>query len=280
VTDAPPTPGQLKTLIAGVFDRAAATYDSVGVDYFGVIARRLVELAGVREAEYVLDVGCGRGAAAFAAAEAVGPHGRVVATDLAPLMVTLTGDEARERGLDQVTAQLGDAEAPDFGDAEFDVVLASLVVFFLPDPAAALGRYRRLLRAGGRLALATFPEQPDGPWSEVAGLLQSRLPGGKAPNRPGDAGPLASPESLAAALRDAGFAASESRTEPFETTFASLDQWWTWAWSQGQRAALERVPADELNAFRAECESRLAPLVREDGSVPLTQYVTYTVATA
>ncbi len=84
---ADPTPEQMKAGVAGVFDRAAATYDQVGVDFFRPIGRFLVSRTAPRPGERILDLGCGRGASALPAAEAVGPTGAVLATDLAPTMV-------------------------------------------------------------------------------------------------------------------------------------------------------------------------------------------------
>ncbi len=277
MTDAP-SPDQRKILIAGVFDRASETYDHVGVEYFGAFGRRLVELAGVAPGESVLDVGCGRGAVSFAAAEAVGADGSVLGVDLAPGMVQRAAEAAAALGLDNLTFRIGDAEAPE-AEGPFDVVLGGLIIFFLPDPATALRNYRALLRDGGRLGLTTFPPQPENGWSKVAHRIQSYLPGGKNLARP-QTGPLSSPEAFEAALRDAGFAGVRSVTEPFDTTFDSPEHWWTWAWSQGQRAALEQVPDADLDAFRDECFATLRSEADPDGRLRLRQYVTYTVATA
>jgi len=272
-----PTPADRKAAIAAVFDRSSATYDQVGVDYFSAFGRRLVERAGVRPGEHVLDVGSGRGAVTFAAADAVGPSGSVVGIDLAPGMVERASEDARSRGLAHVSFRVGDAESPDV-TGTFDAVLAGLVVFFLPDPMLALRNYRALLRPGGRLGLTTFPPQPDGAWANVGKALQRYLPGMKQTARP-DEGPLSSPEALAAALEEVGFASSATEVEPFDTEFRDADQWWSWAWSHGQRAALERVPAGEVEDVRAECVELLRPETRPDGSITLRQYIAYTVAT-
>lgn len=263
-----------------MFDRSAETYDSVGVEYFTAFGRRLVDLAGLRPGERVLDLGCGRGAVTFAAAEAVGAGGEVLALDLAPGMVRRTAEEAAARGLDHVTVRTGDAEAPDVPEgATYDAVLLGLVIFFLPDPRRALATYRGLLGDGGRLAMTTFPPQPDGGWGRVGKALQRYLPGDRSVARP-DEGPLALPESLTAALREAGFAEVRSVTESFDTAFRDRDHWWRWAWSHGQRAALERVPEDDLDTLRAEWYEILRGECDEDGALRLRQYVTYTVATA
>ena len=274
-----PTPHEHKAAVAAVFDRAAETYDSVGVDYFAAFGRRLVELTGVRPGERVLDVGCGRGAAAFAAAAAVGPDGTVLGTDLAPAMVAQAAADAAARGVANVSFAVGDAESPDLPEGTaFDAVLCSFVISFLPDPALALRNYRALLRAGGRLGLTTFRGQQSGPWKDVGTVLQ-RYAAAPSVNRP-TAGPLASRESLDAALREAGFAEVATYDETLERSFAGLDQWWRWVWSQGQRAWLERVPPDELDGLRAEAYDVLRPICAADGTLRLHQGVTYTIATA
>ena len=272
------TPAETKTAIAAVFDRASGTYDAVGVDYFAAFGRRLVELVAPRPGERVLDTGCGRGAATFPAAEAVGPDGYVLGIDLAPGMVDRAAREAAARGLTNVAFRVGDAESPEVAAGEaFDVVLSAFVIFFLPDPELAMRNYRALLRDGGRFGLTTFRGQQEGPWKDVGTVLQRHAPG-PAANRPPD-GPLASPEAREAALRAAGFTAVAAYDETLETSFADLDQWWRWVWSQGQRAWLERVPPGELDGLRAEAYDVLRPACDADGTLRLRQDVTYTVAT-
>lgn len=270
-----PTPGELKTAIAGVFDRAAETYDSVGIDYFTQFGRHLVAVSGLRPGDVVLDAGCGRGAATFPAAEAVGPDGAVHAIDLAPAMVERLAAAAPPN----VTASVGDAESPAFAPASFDAVLSGFVIFFLPDPARALRSYRALLRPGGTVALSTFPAQPPGKWAEVGTVISRYLPEAPAPGRP-DQSPVAKPEGLAAALADAGFTDVRQTTEEHEVVFRDLDQWWAWVWSHGQRGPLERIPADRLDDAQAELYALLGADVAPGDPLVLRQRVTYTRATA
>ncbi len=70
-----------RSAVVGVFDRAAATYDRVGVDLFGPIAERLVEELDPRPGKRLLDVGCGRGAVLLRAAARVGPSGTLDGVD-------------------------------------------------------------------------------------------------------------------------------------------------------------------------------------------------------
>jgi len=74
--------------IAGVFSRAAATYDTV-IPFFARFGAGLVERAPILPGDRVLDVGCGRGATLLPAAGRVGPTGTVLGVDLAPDMIVL-----------------------------------------------------------------------------------------------------------------------------------------------------------------------------------------------
>jgi ubiquinone/menaquinone biosynthesis C-methylase UbiE len=202
--------------VAALFDRLAAGYDQTGVPYYAVIARGLVDRLHVRPGEQVLDVGAGRGAATFPLADAVGEGGRVDAIDVAPGMVEhLARDTAH---LPQVRVEIGDATDPRPPGAPYDVVAASLVVFFLPDPVAALTRWRALTRPGGRLGVATF--QPwFGAWKELA-ALQPATPQQSAFD--GDAG-------VERMLSEAGYGEVRTDLGTHRITFADVEEWERWS---------------------------------------------------
>jgi ubiquinone/menaquinone biosynthesis C-methylase UbiE len=132
--------------IAGVFDRAADTYEGLRVPWFGPIAKGLVEELDVQPGERVLDLGCGRGAALLPLARAAGPTGTALGLDLAPRMVELTAQDARD--LPHVEVRVGDASAPDEPAGAYDVVSCCLVLFFLPDPPAAVRAWVPALAPG------------------------------------------------------------------------------------------------------------------------------------
>lgn len=156
-----------KSEVAAAFNSAAATYDRLGVEFFTPMGRRLVERAAPAVGDRVLDVGCGRGACVFPAAERVGPEGRVVGIDVAEAMIEEATKEAALRDAAMVELRVMDGEHPDFAPHSFDVVLGSYSVIFLPDAPTALARYAPLLSPGGRLAFTspvfsddTFPFLP------------------------------------------------------------------------------------------------------------------------
>ncbi|TMD69576.1 MAG: methyltransferase domain-containing protein, partial [Chloroflexi bacterium] len=73
-----------KEQIAGLYHRVASAYGHVGPSIFAYAGRHLVERIGMAEGTQVLDVGAGRGANLFPAAETIGPRGQVIGVDLAP----------------------------------------------------------------------------------------------------------------------------------------------------------------------------------------------------
>lgn len=120
---------------------------------------RLVALAEVTADDEVLDVGCGPGFLTSLAAQAA-PAGRAVGVDVSEPMI----EEARRRRASaNCSFVVGKAEALDFPDASFDVVLSSLAVHHIPEEARAqaFAEMFRVLRPGGRVLIADF-QPPQG----------------------------------------------------------------------------------------------------------------------
>lgn len=250
-----------KALIGGVFERAAPTYDQVGVEFFGPAARALVAATRPVTGERVLDVGCGRGASALLAARAVGPTGTVTATDIAPSMVA--GLRSQTTDLPWLSAELGDAAAPPPGP--WDVVQAGLVLFFLPDLGSALDAHRAGLSPSGRLGFTWFGEADDS-WGDVYGTVVQALPETERPPitvaREGD---FASVERLEAVLREHGFDRVATQEHRITVSLPTAHAWWDWVWSQGFRVVLEaHERLGTLEAVREQVQPMLDERQRED----------------
>lgn len=248
------SPEQRKAGIAGVFDRAAETYDQVGLEFFGPVAEALVERTAPQPGERVLDVGCGRGASALRAARAVGPGGRVHAIDLAPRMVEGLREQAGV--LPWLTVELRDAEDPPPGP--WDVVQASLVLFFLPGLGDALDRYSAALAPGGRLGLTWFGAA-DASWDEVTDAIALALPeDARPPLGVATQGPFGSVDALESLLAEHGYTAASTTELRVELAFDDPDHWWAWTRSQGMRVLVEQHEArGTLDAVRADVDRML-----------------------
>lgn len=261
--------------IVGVFDRAADTYEAVGVPWAGPIAARLVAELDARPGERVLDVGCGRGAALGPLAEAVGAGGYALGIDLAPRMVELAARDLA--GLPQAEVRIGDAGAPDLPPSSFDVVAASLVIFFLPDPAAALTSWAELLVVGGRLGVTTLGEKDPG-WTAVDRLFEPHLPAELVAARArGLRGPYSSDAGMERLFSEAGL--TKVRTVPDQVTavFHDPEQFLAFSWSHGQRSMWEAVPQGDHARLREDVLAEIDRQRDATGSVTFVQEVRHTL---
>lgn len=263
--------------IAGVFDRAADTYDDVGVPWFGPIAAGLVDELSVLSGERVLDVGCGRGAALAPLARASGPGGYALGIDLAPRMVELTARDLA--GLPQVEVRMDDASAPALPPSSFDVVASCLVLFFLPDPAGALRAWTELLVPGGRVGVTTFGDQ-DERWQAVDALFDPYLPAAMLDARTsGRRGPFASDAGVEGLLAGAGLGAVRTVHRTVEATFRDPEHFLEFSWSHGQRAMWEAVPEQEHRVLRRAVLDSVGALRDASGRITFGQDVRHTFGT-
>ena len=142
---------------ARMWGQPGAAYDGISFGLSDTISHA-VQLLWPRPGERVLDIGTGTGWAARLAARR---GARVTGVDIAPGM--LTAAERLSEGIDPRPEFVrATAEALPFDDASFDGVVSTYGVIFAEDPFAAIGEMARVLRLGGRLALATWADDPAG----------------------------------------------------------------------------------------------------------------------
>jgi len=243
-----------KDWLAGVFDRAAPTYDELAGAYHDHFGERLVAIAGVVPGERVLDVGCGRAAVVLPAAARVGDAGPdVVGVDLSSEMVRLATERVASVGA-RVDLRVGDAENLDVGAGSFDVVLCGFGVFFLPDPERAVAGFYRALVSGGRVGLSTWGAE-DERWAWEDELLADVDVGRRAVQRSFDR-----PADLEGLLRGAGFVDVSVRPEHHVVRLVDDNEWWAWKWSYSLRGLLEQLPPQRLERLRREASQHITAM--------------------
>jgi ubiquinone/menaquinone biosynthesis C-methylase UbiE len=125
---------------------------------FAQWAPLMIDIARVEEGQRVLDVACGTGVVARAAADWVGRTGSVVGLDLNPAMLEVAAGIRSD-----IEWRQGDAVNLPFGDSEFDAVLCQSALFFFPDVDAAVAEMVRVVRPGGAVAVQTYASLDDQP---------------------------------------------------------------------------------------------------------------------
>ena len=150
---------------------AAAVYEGALVPaIFAPWAPLVIDLAGPRAGERVLDVACGTGVVARLAAQRVGPTGTVVGLDLNSGMLAVAATASASGGSSSsatIDWRQGSANDMPLPDASFDVVYCQLGLQFFPDRVAALHDMRRVLAPGGRLGLMVWREIDRSPGFQV-----------------------------------------------------------------------------------------------------------------
>src|SRR6476620_10715500 len=178
--------------------------------------------------ERVLELACGPGGAGIAAAERVGPAGEVVLSDVASAMTAIAAARAAALGLANVSALDLDIESIDQPDDSYDVVLCREGLMFATDHAAAAREIVRVLRPGGRAAIAVWGPRERNPWLGLVFDAVSTELGIPTPP-PGIPGPfsLSDDGRLGDMLADAGFADVSVAAQRTPYRAASAAEWWS-----------------------------------------------------
>jgi SAM-dependent methyltransferase len=227
----------------------------------------LLHAAAVGPGDRMLDVACGTGVVARAAAERVAPDGKVTGVDLNPAMLAVARRVAPE-----IDWRQGDVAALPFGDRAFDVVSCQAAMFFFHDPTGALSEMGRVTRPGGRVVVQSFSSlsaQPAyGPWVDMV----ARFAGPDAVELLGTYWAQGDPEIMGGRCADAGLRVTAEHQHTRPAYFPSIQ---TMVLTEVNATPLrDRLDQADLDRILAESHEVLGQFV-QDGRlvIPLAGYV-------
>jgi enediyne biosynthesis protein CalE5 len=192
---------------SGLIDRSA-----------GKESERLVEMAGVKEGDRVLDVAAGYGEPSLTAARKVGPQGSILATDISAEMLEFGRKRAAENGVENIEFMQSDGISLDFPAESFDAAVSRWGIIFEPDGEGTAAKVRGFLKPGSRFAISSWGPPDRVPFIAIAmktAMQKLDVP----PPPPGTPGPLSrpTPEAIGGLLEGGGF--SDVEVEELEVTF-------------------------------------------------------------
>jgi SAM-dependent methyltransferase len=236
------------------------------------VSHWMVDAIDPQPGHRVLELAAGPGDTGLLAAELIEPGGTLISSDVVDEMVDQARARAAELGISNVEFRTIDAEWIDLPTAHVDGVLARWGYMLLADPAAALRETRRVLRPGGRLALAAWADPQDNLWASAPRAELAAM-GAVDPPDPGapDMFAFRDPQHIVDLLEETGFGDIVVEQVEIVYRYASLDDWWDTSLEISAilaRAVGALTPA-QRDDLRDAVDARLAQYVAEDGSVAL-----------
>jgi arsenite methyltransferase len=142
-------------LVAQAFGYAADDLASLPPQAnMGLSCGNPVALAGLREGEVVVDLGCGGGLDVLLAAKRVGPTGKAIGIDMTPDMIARAKAGAVQVGATNVEFHLAQINQLPLPDASVDCVISNCVINLVPDKSQVFREILRVLKPGGRLVVS------------------------------------------------------------------------------------------------------------------------------
>jgi SAM-dependent methyltransferase len=241
------------------------------------VSHWMIEAIAPQPGERVLELAGGVGETGMLAAELVAPLGSALISDQAEAMLAGARERAQELALSNVEFAVLNAEWIDLPLASVDAALCRWGYMLMADPAAALAETRRVLRPGGRLALAVWDAIERNPWAllpaqELIERARAAPPGsGEPQEQPPGPFALGDAQRLGELLDEAGFI--EPHVEALDLVRRQRD--FTELWdttldiSRSFHDAVLSRPQEEVTDIQASLAARFAPYTAADGSLEI-----------
>lgn len=244
----------------------------------------MVDAIAPQPGHTILDLAAGIGDTGFLAADRIKPNGTLITSDFAPEMLAAAQRRAQRKGVANVRFRQMDMNVPlDQPAASVDGVLARWAYMLVNDGEAALRETRRILKAGGTVALAAWAGPDENLWS-AAPVRTLQKHGALEPDPPGAPGQFAWADRglIQENLENAGFVEYTIEAIEFHMRYDDFDDWWTAVTATSARVgdADKAMDYATRSDVLAELERIAEPFEQPDGSLVIPARTWVAAATA
>jgi SAM-dependent methyltransferase len=247
------------------------------------LSAKMVDALALQPGQRVLELAAGPGDTGFMAAELIAPGGTLICSDGAEAMLAVARERATALGIHNVEFRQLELEWIDLTTAEVDAVLCRWGIMLVVDSEAAAQEIRRVLKPGGRAAIAVWDDPARNPWTTISSQALIEL-GFAAPPEPGEPGmfKLAGEGVLQELLLSAGLIDVRVTPVSMERRFDTVDQYLaeTLAMSSRFRSTYRELELEQQTALKRRIGRDLKPFTADDGSLALPGSSLVAVASA
>ena len=266
-------PGDQRADLREGWEHAASGWGAVAdrIQAWAVgVSATMVDALALQPGERVLELAAGPGDTGFMAAELITPGGTLICTDGAAAMVAVARERAAAQGIANVEFRQLELEWIELPTADVDAVLCRWGIMLVVDPSAAAQEIRRILRPGGRTALAVWDVPERNPWTTIPNAVMRELGHIGAPDTGGPGMfALAADGVLCELLETAGLVDVTIVPVAMQRRFPSVDAYLEETIEMSPSLRVVYAPLDE--AARAAVRERLAamalPYTGDDGAL-------------
>ena len=240
------------------------------------VSATMVDALALQPGDRVLELAAGPGDTGFMAAELIAPGGRLICSDGAEAMLTVARERAAAQAVHNVEFRQLELEWIDLPTADVDAVLCRWGIMLIVDSDAAAREIRRVLRPGGRAALAVWDVPERNPWTTIPARVMRELGHVAPPEDDGDREPpgmfkLAGDGVLAELLHGAGLVDVKVAAVAMARRFPTLEEYVAEMieMAASLRTAYEALTADQQDEVRERIGAEALPYTADDGSLTL-----------
>jgi SAM-dependent methyltransferase len=232
----------------------------------------LIEQLSLQPGQRLLELAAGPGDTGFLAAELIVPGGTLITSDATEGMLAVARERAQQFGVKNVEFKQLQIEWIDLPTASVDAIVCRWGYMLTVDPAAGMSEARRVLKPGGRFAIAVWAPAPDNPWATIP--TNAFVEGGYL-DPPDRGGPgmfaLADPDVLQQMLENAGFVEVVIDSIEITRAFDAFDEYWdeTLDLSPTHSSTLEALSVEQRADVKARAQALAEPFTDEGGAVAL-----------